>query len=312
VFFYRLNPFDRALWLYGLGFLSLVLWWATKNRWFARGVWGTILAALVLHGAGIVIRCILRDRPPVSTLYETILSISFLGVGVCALVERIHRMGIALSLAPILGALGLFVANRFEVRLGEDTMPQLVAVLDTNFWLSTHVVCITIGYAGGLLAAAVAHIFVLGRVLGIRRGDGAFYATVARLNYGMLCFGLFFAVVGTILGGIWANESWGRFWGWDPKENGALMICLTQIAILHARMGGYLKSFGVAMASIAGGVVIAFSWWGVNLLGIGLHSYGWTEGVSRALTIFYGFEGLILLAGFWHRLAPLRAPIAPP
>ena len=103
------------------------------------------------------------------------------------------------------------------------------------------------------------------------------------MTYGVLCFALLFSVVGTILGGIWANESWGRFWGWDPKENGALLICLSQLAILHARMGGFLKPFGVAMAAIVAGCVVAFSWWGVNLLGVGLHSYGFTGGILTAL-----------------------------
>jgi ABC-type transport system involved in cytochrome c biogenesis permease subunit len=116
------------------------------------------------------------------------------------------------------------------------------------------------------------------------------------MTYGMLGFGLFFSVVGTILGGIWANESWGRFWGWDPKENGALLICLSQLAILHARMGGLLGPFGVAVGTILSGAVVAFSWWGVNLLGIGLHSYGFTGGVLRGLLTFYAVEAAVLAA----------------
>ena len=111
-------------------------------------------------------------------------------------------------------------------------MPSLVAVLDSNFWLATHVTTITIGYAAGLLASAFAHVWILGKLLGYRRGDKAFYETVSQMTYGVLCFGLLFALVGTMLGGIWANYSWGRFWGWDPKENAALMICLWQIAML--------------------------------------------------------------------------------
>ena len=134
-------------------------------------------------------------------------------------------------------------------------------------------------------------------VLGIRRGDDGGYREVARMVYGTLCFALVFSVVGTILGGVWANESWGRFWGWDPKENGALMIVLSQLAILHGRMGGYLKAFGIAVATILQGVVVAFSWWGVNLLGVGLHSYGFTDGIWRALLAFYVVEGGVMLLG---------------
>src|SRR5215831_16624282 len=123
-------------------------------------------------------------------------------------------------------------------------MPKLRAVLDTNFWLSTHVTTVTIGYSAGLLAAFLAHIFVIGRLFGFKKGDGDFYRNVVRMVYGVLCFGLLFSVVGTILGGVWANDSWGRFWGWDTKENGALLICISQVALLHARMSGMVRDFG--------------------------------------------------------------------
>ena len=115
--------------------------------------------------------------------------------------------------------------------------------------------------------------------------------------YGVLCFALLFSLIGTILGGIWANESWGRFWGWDPKENGALMICLWQLAILHAVRGQYIKEYGLHLTSIFGGVVVAFSWFGVNLLGVGLHSYGFTSGVARTLNVFYITEAVFIAIG---------------
>ena len=294
---YGLDPFYRSVYLYVFAFLLMAVTWLRSNRWIRYGAWAFLLAGLGLHVTGIVLRCILRDRPPISTLYETAIFISALATLLCVVAESINRRHIALAVAPFVGALGLFIANRFEALKGEDTMPQLEAVLDTNFWLSVHVTCITIGYCGGLLAAVLAHVLVLGRAAGLQRGNADFYRTIHRMNYGVLCFALLFSVVGTILGGIWANESWGRFWGWDPKENGALMICLSQLAILHARMGGYLKHFGFAMASIGSGCVIAFSWWGVNLLGIGLHSYGFTGGIFTGLLTFYLVEVGVLLAG---------------
>src|SRR5690606_39182780 len=138
------------------------------------------------------------------------------------------------------GALGVFLANKYEVIEGTDTMPSMIAVLDTNFWLSTHVTTVTMGYAAGLLAAAIAHVYILAYALGLKRQDPAFYRSLAKMTYGVLCFGLLFATVGTVLGGIWANYSWGRFWGWDPKENGALMIVLWLLIVLHARLAGYI------------------------------------------------------------------------
>ncbi len=310
VSFYRLDPFFWGLLLYIGGFLVVALGWLWPNRWVTRAAAVVTGGALVFNVAGIVLRCILRSRPPVSTLYETVLFITGIGVASAFAVEWINRRRIGLAAAPILGALGLFIANRFEAIDRQDTMPQLVAVLDTNFWLATHVTCITIGYAAGLLAAALAHVYVLGKVIGFRHGDAGFYRNIGRMVYGVLCFSLVFSVVGTILGGVWANDSWGRFWGWDPKENGALLIVLSQLAILHGRMGGHLRDFGISMAAIFGGAVVAWSWWGVNLLGVGLHSYGFIGGVWTGLLSFWGFEFLVLLAGLvsWLNARALATP----
>ena len=104
--------------------------------------------------------------------------------------------------------------------------------------------------------------------------------------YGTVCFAMFFSFVGTVLGGLWADDSWGRFWGWDPKENGALMIVLWNALVLHARWGGMIKERGLAALAVVGNVVVSWSYFGVNELGVGLHSYGFTEGVLLALGIF--------------------------
>jgi len=363
---YELDPFHRSLYLYLLGFVFVALTWLKSGmKWITRSAWVLMLAGLALHTYGIVLRCIIRERPPVSTLYETVLFITAMGVLTTLIAERINKRRIAFALAPILGVVGLFIAGRYEVLNRSDTMPRLQAVLDTNFWLTTHVTAISIGYMAGLVASLVAHVYVLGRffrgrnagrpVSGALQGgvvsfvavvaflayaffgglwiglgmavliggilllhlrgafartkpiDESFYRTVGRMVYGLLGFALLFSLVGTILGGIWANESWGRFWGWDPKENGALLICLSQVAILHARMGGMIKVFGLCVATILGGVVVVFSWWGVNLLGIGLHSYGFTSGIWAAVLMFYVFE-LLVLAAAWHAWLRDRSP----
>lgn len=185
-------------------------------------------------------------------------------------------------------------------------------MLDTNFWLSTHVTIVTIGYAAGLLAAGIAHVYVLGKLFKIKLEDKAFYRTITRMTYGVICFGLLTSFVGTVLGGIWANYSWGRFWGWDPKENGALMIVLCNLAILHARMGGYIREIGIHLAAIFAGSVVAFSWWGVNLLGVGLHSYGFTSGIWRVLIGFWSVEVAMLTAGaFVYLRGRLQGPSQP-
>ena len=298
--------------VYILGFvLSALLWLAPRNKWLYRAAVAAAAVATALLVAAIVLRCMIRGRPPVSTLYETLLFVTAVGSIILLATEWISRQRMALSINTVLGMVGLFLANAYETLDKQDTMPQLVAVLDTNFWLATHVTCITIGYAAGMVAAAIGSVYLITRLFGIRKATPAFGKNLLRMTYGALCFGLIFSVVGTILGGIWANESWGRFWGWDPKENGALLICLTEIVILHARMGGYLRDFGMAAASAFLGTVIAFSWFGVNLLGVGLHSYGFTSGIQRALWSYYGFQwGLIAIAGVHYRVQRSREAAA--
>ncbi len=307
VTYHRLDTFTWSLTGYLIAFVLTALTWVLRSKWLVRVAWGVVLASLAYHVFGIVLRCILRERPPITTLYETTLFISAFAVALSLVVEWVQRQGIMFALSSVLGALGLFIANRYEAMKGEDTMPQLQAVLDTNFWLATHVTCVTIGYSASLLAAAVSHVHVIGYLVGWRKEDGDFWRAVRRMEYGVLCFALLFSVVGTILGGIWANDSWGRFWGWDPKENGALMIVLGQLALLHGRLGGLLKPLGLSAGTIATGMVVAFSWWGVNLLGIGLHAYGFTSGMWATLLTFWGIE-LALLIGLGVKVFLSREP----
>jgi len=298
VFYYRAQLVYYALMLYVLSFVVVACSWLNlKSRLLARLAPISVLAPTLLLAAAITLRCIIRGRPPVTTLYETILFITATAAAVSLFIEYVNRQRIGVALASVLGMLGLFLAYKYEIREGADTMPNMVAVLDTNFWLATHVTTITIGYAAGLLAGAIAHIYVFAKLFGYRRGDAAFYAGITRMTYGVTCFGLLFSVVGTVLGGIWANESWGRFWGWDPKENGALLIVLWLLAMLHARRGAIIRDFGFNLAAVFGAIVVAFSWFGVNLLGVGLHSYGFTSGTYKALLAFYSLEIIVILIG---------------
>ncbi len=311
VTYQRLDPVSLSWKIYfaGLAFALLGLLSLRGGRagrslrplaWVLTGGAATVLVV------GIVMRCIIRERPPVTTLYETILFITATGTLACFVIEALSRRWIALPVAGTIGTLGLLLAQWFEGLNKQDTMPTLEAVLDTNFWLSTHVTSITFGYSAGLLAALVGMVYVLGRVFGLGKEAHDTYAAIGRTVYGVICFGLLLSIVGTILGGIWANDSWGRFWGWDPKENGALMICLWELLMLHARLGGYVGPFGFSMLAVAGGAVVSWSWWGVNQLGVGLHSYGFTEGIQTMLTSIYLTLGgvLVLGLGWWFMKGP--------
>jgi ABC-type transport system involved in cytochrome c biogenesis permease subunit len=294
VTYYKSGFFHWGLGFFAIGFVCVAFCWLVprlRPLYWVSSL--SVLTATIATTVGITYRCIIQGRPPVTTLYETILFVTATLAITALVIEWMNRRRLALSLAAVLGMGGLFLAMRYENFRGADTMPSLIAVLDTNFWLATHVTTVTLGYSAGLLACAIAHVYVIGRAF-TPWGKEQSYKSITRMVYGVICFGLFFSTLGTILGGIWANDSWGRFWGWDPKENGALMIVLWELAMLHARKGGYLKDFGFSLAAIFGGIVVAFSWWGVNQLGVGLHSYGFTSGIQLILYIFYGFELLVI------------------
>ena len=287
------NYFYRALVIFIVAFVFVMISWLAPR---SRG--GRIctkfaallaVAALGLMIAGITHRSIIMERSPIGNLYDTILFIGATGVLVLLLVELLSKRAVALGLAVFMGMACMFLARRYEIGDANDHMDPLVAVLKSNFWLSTHVVTVTIGYMGGLAAGGLSVIYLFARVLGIDEGDKNFRRAMTRIAYGMVCFTLFFSLIGTVLGGIWANDSWGRFWGWDPKENGALMIVLWCLVVLHARMAGYLREWGIHVAAVFGANIVAFSWWHVNSLSTGLHSYGFIDGLG----IIWGFYGLL-------------------
>lgn len=287
------NYFFRALVIFTMAFVLVMFGWLAPQSLGARICnWIAIalgLVALGLMTAGIVHRSIIMERSPVGNLYDTIIFIAATGVFVLMLVELLTRRAVALGLAIFMGLACMFLARRYEIGDAKDHMDPLVAVLKSNFWLSTHVVTVTIGYMGGLAAAGLSTIYLFARVLGIDEGDKKFRRAMTRIAYGMVCFTLFFSLIGTVLGGIWANDSWGRFWGWDPKENGALMIVLWCLAVLHARLAGWLREWGLHITSVFGANIVAFSWWHVNSLSTGLHSYGFIDGLG----VIWGFYGLM-------------------
>ncbi len=279
-----------------LGALAFWFWWSEGLRRCAFWILG---AAWVLHTVGLVWRMVLEGRPPVTNLYSSAIFIGWGAVLLGLFLERIYRDGIGIVVASLIGFATQIIAHNLAI--GGDTMEMMRAVLDTNFWLATHVVTITLGYSAMFVAGVLALIYILRGVFtaSLKRptADG-----LARMVYGILCFATLFSFVGTVLGGIWADQSWGRFWGWDPKENGALLIVLWCATILHARWGGMIKARGLMNMAIVGNIITSFSWFGVNMLGIGLHSYGFMDSAFRWLILFIASQVAVLLIG----LLPLR------
>ncbi len=310
--YYRAKLITKSLMLFLVAFVvGSLMWLLPTNRPLHYGTGIAAAAGTLYLIAAIVMRCLIRERPPVSTLYETLLFVTAVGATAALIVEFFGRHRIAITAAATLGSAGLFLANGYEKLDKADTMPSLVAVLDTNFYLAIHVTTITIGYSAGILGALLGSVYIVAKALGFQREDESFFANTARMTYGVICFGLIFSIFGTIMGGVWANDSWGRFWGWDPKENGALLICLANIAILHLRAGGYVRDLGLCIAAAFTGIVVVFSWFHVNQLGVGLHSYGFTSGIMRAITIYYAVQGSIVGLGALVGLMQRTLDIAP-
>jgi ABC-type transport system involved in cytochrome c biogenesis permease subunit len=274
-----------------------------------------VLVAFLTATAGILTRMWLEGRPPVTNLYSSALFVGWGSVGLCLILERIFRNGIGSVAAGIIGFLTLLIAHHLS--LSGDTLEMMRAVLDTNLWLATHVVIVTTGYAATFLSGFLALIYIFRGVF-TRSLDKATAETLTRMVYGIVCFATLCSLVGTVLGGIWADQSWGRFWGWDPKENGALIIVIWNAIILHARWGGMVKQRGLMCMAVFGNIVTSWSWFGVNMLGIGLHSYGFMDAAFWWLIGFVVSQLLIIIVANlplekWRSfkgIVPRAAPVA--
>ncbi len=277
------EPFYASMTLYVFAFLFAIVSWLKWPEILGRSAFYLILLAWLATTAGIATRMWLEGRPPVTNLYSSALFIGWGSVGLCLILEAIYKNAIGSVAAGLTGFATLLIAHHLS--LTGDTLEMMRAVLDSNFWLATHVVIVTIGYSATFLAGFLAIIYIL-RGGFTRSLDHASAEALVRMVYGIICFATLFSFVGTVLGGIWADQSWGRFWGWDPKENGALIIVLWNALILHARWGGLIKARGLMALAVFGNVVTSWSWFGTNMLGVGLHSYGFTDSAFMALIVF--------------------------
>ena len=301
-FFNRFSPFSNAAAFYVLAFILTAAAWLFSSQATNRAAFWLILATFVLHTFALVSRIYISGRPPVTNLYSSAVFIGWGGVILGLGLEAVYRArigGIGNLVASVCGFCTLVIAHFLAAR--GDTFTVLQAVLDTQFWLATHVVCVTLGYATTFVAGILGIVYVLGAFATKSMGQ-EYRAQLSRMIYGTVCFSLFFSFFGTVLGGLWADDSWGRFWGWDPKENGALIIVLWNALILHARWGGMVAARGLAVLAVLGNITTSWSWFGVNELGIGLHSYGFTEGVLFYLGLFVLSQVIVAIIG----LMPLR------
>ncbi len=299
--YFEHRPGHRHAWAVAAALAGFTSMWGERPPLYRLAQVVTVLAVAV-HLTGMLSRVWLLERPPVGTLYESILFVALISGLFGLVLSRMRADGVGLAVSTLSGATLLLLAPYFA---GEESLEVLVAVLNTNFWLATHVLTITTGYGLCLAAGIGAHIWLLNRASGRGVEPGA-DDPAGRALIGVALVAVLFTIFGTILGGIWADQSWGRFWGWDPKENGALLISLWLIFLLHGRIAELLGAVGFAVGLVLLNVVVALAWFGVNLLGIGLHSYGFTSGAALGLGVFCGAE--ILFALVLSRLARHAEP----
>lgn len=278
--YYTLAPFDLAFIFYLAAAAGLTLFLFFRKNFLFPVSFVSLLLGAASQCAGLAMRIAILQRPPVTTLYESILFVGAIAVIYTLISYLFQKKPIWLALGAfsgiLLGLLG------FAHETDADSFVMLTAVLNTNFWLATHVLCITIGYAFCLITALLAHWILVAMVkekLDLPPAD-----LYEKLHLAAL-LALLFCAVGTVLGGIWADQSWGRFWGWDPKENGALLLVLWLVWLMHGRVSRQFSALiytaGLAYLS----AILAISWFGVNLLSVGLHAYGFTE---SAAWVFWG------------------------
>jgi len=268
VLYNRAAPFHAARLLYLFAVVGLALGLTASRPAVARIGLVALGMAYVLHGVGILSRVVLGGRPPVSNFYETMLWLPFVAVTLALVFERIYHARYFGLGAATLAAITLSLADRLPL---DSSISPVVAVLRSNLWLTIHVLTIVASYGALALATVLAHLY--GWFYMVRRRDASTLLTFGTFLYRTLQVGVVLLAAGIMLGAVWANASWGRYWGWDPKETWALITLLWFLAILHGRFAGWITGVGVALATIGGFFLLLMTYYGVSFYLVGLHSY---------------------------------------
>ncbi|MCM8794316.1 MAG: cytochrome c biogenesis protein CcsA [Candidatus Omnitrophica bacterium] len=263
----RLEPFSLARWFYAAAFLLLAASLSPRRRWAGAAGMGILSMGFLIHLAGITLRVILGGRPPVSNFFETILWLPFVGVIIALILERIYRVRMIALSAAFVAATALTLAEHVPL---DPSISPVVAVLRSNKWLTIHVLTIVASYGALALAAVLAHLY---GIFFLRRAGEEILKQTDLFLYRTIQVGIVLLASGIMLGAVWANASWGRYWGWDPKETWALITLLWFLAILHGRIVGWVKPLGTALLTIGGFFLLLMTYYGVSFYLVGLHSY---------------------------------------
>lgn len=269
--YYQLPLPMVALLFYAVAAILLVLSLSTHTRWVRRTAFATLACAWLIHTVVLALRCYILARPPVATMFETVVYVPWIAVTLAYIYYwKVRAMAVPLAAAILtIALLGILEATQLS-----NGMEPLQPVLDSQYWLIIHVLLVVASYGVFLLAGVLGHLYLAFAAFKKRPLN-----LVARAILHTLYLGTFMLVSGTILGGVWAAQSWGRFWDWDPKESWAFISCCVYIIEIHLYSFRRIGDTGLAAGSIVGLWAISFTWYGVNyILGTGLHSYGFGSG----------------------------------
>lgn len=276
VHFNKLRPFRWAWVAYVGAFLAMLIHSGMGTNLAGRVGVGALALGLFFHTYGFVLRCWISGRPPVTNMYESVIWVSWGCLIFSILIGGRYCSLVIPTAATVFSTLALVLADNLPTVLDSGIHP-LEPVLRSNFWLTTHVLCITLSYSAFALSLCLGNL-VLGNFI-FRPERTLWIQNLSLYMYRAMQIGVILVAAGTILGGVWADYSWGRFWGWDPKEVWALIVLLMYVAVLHGRFTGWLQGFGFVTATIFCFLSVLMAWYGVNfVLGVGLHSYGFGSG----------------------------------
>lgn len=300
----HLRPFHWAWIFYTVAFVLLLGFIVTRKGPFKYGGMSFFLVAFLLHTYGFSVRCLIAERPPVTNMYESVIWVTWGCVLFSGIIWAVYRNYLIPAAAVVFAIAGLVLADNLPLVLDPNIHP-LEPVLRSNFWLTIHVLTITLSYAAFALSLCLGNV-VIGYYL-LKPGHTAHIQQFSLYMYRAIQIGVVLLAAGTILGGVWADYSWGRFWGWDPKEVWALIALLLYLAVLHGRFTGWLRGFGFAATTVISFLGVLMAWYGVNfVLGVGLHSYGFGTG-GMAYVSAYVMAQLAYIVAAYLRFRQAKA-----
>lgn len=281
-----LGQLQAELWFYHYPFTTLtliayiaaaclfVISMLTNKSIIYKAALACFATAFIIHTSILILRCYILQRPPVSNMYETVIYVPWITVIISAIFYAIFRNRLLLITSA--GIASILLAVLQATRLN-NSLENVQAVLDSQYWLIIHVLLVVGSYGVFALCGVLGHLYLA--LLAFYRNETANMQLINRCVLQTMYLGVAMLIPGTILGGVWAAESWGRFWDWDPKESWAFISICTYLICIHAYRFHYIRNFGLAMGAAIGFLAISFTWYGVNyILGTGLHSYGFGSG----------------------------------